>query len=335
MRIGVIGINHKLADLPLRDKLARACQRRFSPDRSLNGHHACVLLSTCNRTEIYFSSSDLPLTHTYLLGILRNDVEGEFDQKLYSYFGHDCFLHLSRVTSGLDSALVAETEIQGQVKDAYELAAKFKQLPSELHFLFQKALKIGKQIRSALPNKPGQPQLEHAVLSAGQEVFKENLNPKILFVGASGVNLRVLQLLKSRRYSDITLCNRTLVKAEQVAAQSKVELLQWNDLNQWSNFDWIICGTKAPRPVIKQKTAHCNAKLIIDLGVPRNVEPELQAMCDVLNIDQINCSLQHKREILAEALARAEELAIECVKKVTLGSARLSVPVSAMQNCFL
>lgn len=312
MRIGVIGINHKLADLSMRDTLARACQRRFSPDRSTHGNHTCILLSTCNRTEIYFSSLDLPQTHTYLLGVLRNEVEGEFDQKLYSYFGYDCFLHLARVTAGLDSALVAETEIQGQVKSAYEMATAFIDLPSELHFLFQKALKIGKQIRSALPNKPGLPQLEHAILAAGQRVFKEDLGAKILFVGASGINQKILGLLKTRRYSNITICNRTLSKAEQLAEQYKVQLLPWQQLENWSNFDWIICGTKSPRPLIRSQRGMCSEKLIIDLSVPRNVEPELEAHNQVLNIDQLNLSLAHKRQFLAEALAKAEELAVQC-----------------------
>lgn len=291
----------------------------------MHGDQHSVLLSTCNRTEIYFSSPDLPTTHTYLLGILRNEVEGEFDQKLYSYFGYDCFLHLARVTAGLDSALVAETEIQGQVKGAYELASTYIQLPSELHFLFQKALKIGKQVRTSLPHKPGLPQLEHAILAAGQEIFKESLNPKILFVGASGINLKVLNYLKGRRYGDITLCNRTAVKAESLAEQYKVKVLPWQQLDEWSNFDWVICGTKAPRPVIRSTVAPCSAKLVIDLSVPRNVEPGLQG-CSVIDIDRLNQSLAHKRQFLAEALSRAESLAVECSLRLVRGQRLVVLP---------
>ena len=325
MRIGVIGINHKLADLGLRDKLARACQRRFSPDRSTHGAKAFVLLSTCNRTEIYFSSADLPQTHTYLLGVLRNEVEGEFDQKLYSYFGYDCFLHLARVTAGLDSALVAETEIQGQVKDAYEMASSFVSLPSELHFLFQKALKVGKQVRGALPNKPGLPQIEHAIVAAGRGVFKEDLVPKILFVGASGINQKVLHLIKARRYENITICNRTASKAEQLAEQYRVKTLPWDNLEQWANFDWIICGTKSPKPIIKPTPSFCGAKLIIDLSVPCNVDPTFKA-CTVLNIDQLNSEIAEKRQYLAESLVRAEELAIECSLRLLKERALVKLP---------
>src|SRR5262245_20986881 len=116
MKVGVVGINHKLADLKLREQLAKNCQKCFGSLRAVNEHHHFILLSTCNRTEIYFSSEDLTTTHTYLLSILRMEVEGEFDHKLYSYFGVDSFCHLTRVTLGLDSAIIGETEIQGQVK---------------------------------------------------------------------------------------------------------------------------------------------------------------------------------------------------------------------------
>src|SRR5262249_9126270 len=139
MRVGVVGINHRLADLKLREMLAKACQRRFGPAYYTPGEHTFVLLSTCNRTEVYFSSEELASTHTNLLKILRNDVNQEFDQKLYSFFGYDCFLHLSRVASGLDSASVLETEIQGQVKAAYENATDCISLPGDVHFLFQKS----------------------------------------------------------------------------------------------------------------------------------------------------------------------------------------------------
>src|SRR3954466_9975105 len=107
MRVGVVGINHKLADLKLRETLAKACQRRFSAGNSLHGNHSFVLLSTCNRTEAYFTSYELAETHTYLLNILRQEVFEEFDHKLYSFFGSDCFAHLARVTAGLDSAIIA------------------------------------------------------------------------------------------------------------------------------------------------------------------------------------------------------------------------------------
>ena len=108
---------------------------------------------------------NLAATHTYLLSILRVEVEEEFDHKLYSYFGVDCFSHLTRVTLGLDSAIIGETEIQGQVKLAYENTSDYHPLPEALHFLFQKSLGISKKLRSELQLGRGMPNLEHAALS--------------------------------------------------------------------------------------------------------------------------------------------------------------------------
>src|SRR5580704_12720984 len=101
MRVGVVGINYKLADVKLREELARACHRCFSFGQNIHTKHTFILLSTCNRTEVYFHSEDLPEAHSCLLSILRSEVDEDFDQKLYSYFGPDCFLHLCRVTAGL------------------------------------------------------------------------------------------------------------------------------------------------------------------------------------------------------------------------------------------
>ena len=312
MRIGVVGINHKLADLKLREALAKACQRRFSPDSSMHTDQAFVLLSTCNRTEIYFYSEDLPSSHTYLLAILRNEVDQEFDQKLYSYFGFDCFQHLCRVTAGLDSAIIAETEIQGQVKAAYEKAAVYIDLPAEVHYLFQKALKIGKQVRFDFPSKPGLPDLEHAIYTMGAHVFKDFL-PKILFVGASDINFKILSFLKTRRYRDITLCNRTLKNSHLASIAHGVQILEWEKLSEWQNFDWIICGTKSPNYLITPRGSTfepIERKLVIDLCVPRNVDPQL-ALNDnmtLLNIDQINGNLKHRRHSLLASITKAEEI---------------------------
>ena len=120
MRIGVLGINHKSSELPVREMLARACLCKFAKQAEIAQELYCVVLSTCNRTEIYFSADDLAVAHTLILSCLREEVPEPFEHKLYTYFGFDCFLHLAMVTSGLDSVILGESEIQRQVKIAYE-----------------------------------------------------------------------------------------------------------------------------------------------------------------------------------------------------------------------
>lgn len=318
MRVGILGINHKLASLELRELLAQTCHQRLASDQSMHGEHHLILLSTCNRTEVYFSSEDLTLTHSYLLNILRRGVNEDFDQKLYSYFGQDCLAHLCRVTTGLDSAIVAETEIQGQVKNAYEKAKEHRQLPHEMHYLFQKALQIGKKIRNVLPAKPGLPDIEHAIVQTGESLLKEKGNAKILFVGASNINIKILAHLKHKNYSDITLCNRSYDNAKNIAQQYQIPCIAWELLQTWQTYDWVILGTKAPDYLIHAQQPmieRTRQKLIIDLSVPRNVDPAIgnHPHITLLNIDQVNQQLKIRKEHLHSSLALAETMVNEAI----------------------
>lgn len=319
MRVGVLGINHKLADLELRELLAKACQRRLAPGLSTHGEHSFILLSTCNRTEVYFSSEELAATHSYLLSILRNDVCDDFDQKLYSYFGQDCLLHLCRVAAGLDSAIVAETEIQGQVKNAYEVAKEYYRLPFEQHYLFQKALGIAKKVRGVLPTKPGVPDIEHAIYQTGEHLFENVQQPSILFVGASEINEKILSSFVSKQLNNISLCNRSSEKGQKLAAKYYIPFVPWNDLQRWHEFDWIILGTKAPEYLLNQQSSSkkIGKKLIIDLSVPRNADPILARHPEItlLNIDQINRRLKIRRERLMHSLNQAEEMISEAIQQ--------------------
>lgn len=310
MRIGVIGINHKLADLKLREVLAKAFQKRFSNLKVVHPGHSMILLSTCNRTELYFSSEDLSNTHTYILTALREELKADFEQKLYSFFHKDCFTHLAKVTSGLDSAIMGETEIQGQVKAAYLGACMSQRLEKELHFLFQKSLKIGKEIRTQIPIERGVPDLEHACLHMGKRFFKSVESQKVLFIGASDINLKIIRFFQTRGIHDITLANRTESTAKKLAARLGLATLPWERLSRWKEYDWIIFGTKAPDYVISlsaTETRPPGCKLLIDLCVPRNVDPEIA--CDSIrlaNIDEINSSLHARGKRLFDFAKEAE-----------------------------
>lgn len=311
MRVGVLGINHKLADLKLRERLAKACQKWFGALQAVHQQHSFILLSTCNRTEVYFSSDDLTTTHTYLLSILRVEVEGEFDHKLYSYFGVDCFCHLTRVTLGLDSAIIAETEIQGQVKLAYESTAECHTLPKDMHFLFQRALGIAKKLRNELQLGRGMPNLEHAVLQMGKNIFQAPEQVRLLFVGASEINRRILIFLKNKNFHNIFLCNRSDEQAYALAEQYGVNHFSWSQLDSWLEYEWVIFGTKSPEYLISHKQADkktVKRKLILDLCVPRNVDPRLGQHPEItlFNIDQINRSLSIRSHRMMHILAEAE-----------------------------
>ena len=308
MLIGCLGINHKLARLGLRDAFAKVCEKRFHPALSLHLKSSFILLSTCNRTEIYFSSDDLGETHTYILSILREELQEDFDQKLYSFFGQECFYHLCRVTVGLDSALLAETEIQGQVKNAYENTLSYRKLPPEMHYLFQKSLKIGKQIRTEFNLGVGIRGLDSAVLSTGDHFFEKKEKPKILFIGSSSINEKILA---KKRMEGAFLMTRSFERGEQFQKKYGVKPVMWNP-EAWQEYDWVISGTKTDRYLVKPKKLN-EKKLIMDLSVPRNVDPILAKDPNVvlLNIDQLNRLLASGQRRLKDALNKADLLVKE------------------------
>jgi glutamyl-tRNA reductase len=307
MQIGIIGINHKSADLRLREKLAKEAERLFGPTHSAHSHFSYVLLSTCNRTEIYFHSENLTETHTYLLNTMRERIDEEFEHRIYSYFGIDCFLHLAKVTAGIDSALIGETEIQGQVKRAYEMAHAYRPLSAELHFLFQKCLKIGKNVRSEAQFLDF-PSLEEVILNVGQKLLGHLRARKILFVGLSEINYKIFTRFKKLGCAELFLCNRSFDKACKLAEKEEARLLSWEKLNTWSNFDLAIFGTKCPHFLVKREQLQFNSscKLIFDLSVPRNVDPKIGRHLTLLNIDQLNRAVDRKRREKALRIARLE-----------------------------
>ncbi len=329
MRFGVIGLNNKLADLRLREALAKACHRRFSAELGWDADHHGVLLSTCNRTEVYFCSEDLAATHTYLLRLLRADVGQDLEQKVYSFFGQECLLHLARVTTGLDSAIIGETEIQGQVRLAYEQAMSDRKLPKEMHFLFQKALKVGKQVRTSVPMSKWVPDLEHAVLSTGGALFLEPKQANLLFVGASDINNKILSFLKCKGFEKITICNRTDVRGGALAGCHGARVLPWEQRKSWVEYDWVIFGTKAPEYVATLQDlpqGRIPAKLVIDLSVPRNVDPAIASRgIQLLNIDEIQATLHRRCHHLADLLASAEELVASATRRQVMVHQRKDV----------
>jgi glutamyl-tRNA reductase len=278
MRIGVLGINHKSASFDLLERFTRASLKYFNSSvwASSLGY---VLLSTCNRAEIYFSATDLAGAHTYLLSILREEIRCEFEHHVYAYFGSDCFGHLARVTSGLDSALIGETEIQGQVKRAYEQAMAKRQLPNTLHFLFQKSLMLGKKTRQSL----GLLRTSSLEKTVFQLIEKRG---KTLLIGVSEINCKLLNCFKeTNRAADVTLCNRTAGKANELHTL----VLPWELLNaSLQCFDVLVFATQAPQFLLHAHSPLGSSKLIIDLSVPRNVDPLLGNTHLLYNIDQLN-----------------------------------------------
>jgi glutamyl-tRNA reductase len=182
-----------------------------------------------------------------------------------------------------------------------------------MHYLFQKSLKIGKRIRTDLPLGRGLPDIEHAIMNAGFHIFDNPEKARLLIVGVSDINRRILSFFDAKDFENITICNRSSASARAIAAKHKLLILDWEQLSQWPAYDWIIFGTKSSEHLISKKDLaekSIGHKLLIDLCVPRNVDPNLgrDPRITLMNIDQINRSLNIRRQRMMTLLSHAEDI---------------------------
>ena len=285
MHVGIVGINHKSASLSMRESLSRAFQKGFQKSEK------SILLSTCNRTELYFTSKSLAEGQIEILATLREVLHDQFEHLLYSYFGPDCFHHLGRVVSGIDSVIIGESDIQRQVKLAYEAARLRGELPYDLHYLFQKALKIGKEIRTTFLQKSYGVSLPSAIESLFIECRIEP-SEQILFVGNSSINRTLMRFLKERGWDEMALCTR--MKSGEYPLK---RVIHWDLPIEWSAYRVIICATDHDSYLLKEGERVGKSPLLIDLSMPRNIDPSLAHVPGVklYNIDQIGAISTQKK----------------------------------------
>lgn len=311
MRIAILGINHKSADLSVRELFARACYRCLHSESEMASAYACTCLFTCHRTEVYFSAEDLAVAHSELLHVLREEITTPFEHYLYTYFGVDCFLHLAYVTAGLDSAIIGESDIQRQVKLAYGQACLQASLPSCLHYLFQKCLKLGKYARAHLAFPAGQVTVPRMVYETSHCVFPAK-SMRILCIGNSEINRQVIAYFRQKGIHEIALCTRSVHSAQGFAMKHGVALLPWDEREAWIDYDLLICGTNASSFVVRWEEYIPSTRLIFDLGVPRNVDPQLARHPQVVlrNMDELGTMLE-RRQRTEGANIRAIESALQ------------------------
>lgn len=294
LQIGVVGVNFKTAELRLREAMAKTAQK-LAGEKSLFFPHPTVLLSTCNRTEIYFSSPDLAEAHSDLLSLLRSP----FEHRLYSYFGVDCLAHLCRVTAGLDSAIPMETEIQAQVKVAYGKAAEILALPSPLHYLFQKALKVAKSVRTRLSAERGAPTLFGTLWALAKEHMGDLQQRRILLVGHSEIHRGLAAYLAHRGVRNITFCTRSPEKVQSWSARGREEL------SRWPCYDLISCASASNDFLIRGMGK--TGTLLFDLSVPRNIDPRVATRgAHLYNIEQIGQIIEKQKSTTSFRLQEIE-----------------------------
>ena len=259
---------------------------------------------------------DLAVTHSVILQLLRQEIDSPFEHNLYSYFGDECFTHLAKVVAGLDSVILGESEIQRQVKKAYENALLYRpSLPSALHFLFQKSFKIAKELRSSTFFPKGSISIESALFHLFEQ-FGDKQCP-VLFVGNSAINRKILTFFRRKGVQNLTLCTRSIYSAQELLTDSdrQLKLIDWQMLNHWQDFPVVICGTNQTNylmtPAQLNNEKPIQTRLLVDLCVPRNVNPQIgrHPQITLFNIEEVSQLLRVKEgRFLQEILLCKESL---------------------------
>ncbi len=303
MHINVIGVNYRTCPVQTRENLFIPSDRLPEALEQLRTEYSqpeCVIISTCNRTEIYTASQQDP-PDCRLIAQFLGEFQGvsieKFADSMYAFEMEECVKHLFRVASSLDSMIVGETQITAQVKDAYHCALKHAHSGRTLNALFQRALAVAKKVRTRTRIGEGRVSVSSAAVAFAEKVFGKLSGKSVLVVGAGEMAELTLKHLMSRGATGVVVTNRTYEKALQLAETYGGEAVPLERLcDAISRSDIVVCSTSAAEHLIgKNEVEEClqlrNNRPIffVDIGVPRNVDPEIGSLDNVYlhNIDHL------------------------------------------------
>src|SRR2546425_2786671 len=215
MNLFCVGLSHHNADVEAREYFAG----HVESDRALRncGCNEALVLSTCNRVEVYAASEKRVSTDEIARCLVRDDGPHRFAPPFYRYEGEKCAQHLFRVASGLDSMVVGETEILGQAKKAYEAARIAGAAGRFLHRLFQRAFRVAKQVRTHTDITRGAVSVGSVAVDLAQRIFGDLADCKVLVLGAGETSERTVRALISSGVSDLRVSNRSMDRACELA----------------------------------------------------------------------------------------------------------------------
>ena len=332
MHIRVLGLNHKTAPIEIREKVSFSSDKLDRALLALKGARAIkenLILSTCNRTELYAVIDD-GMAVRDPLGYFLADFHGldhaTLSQYLYEKSDKDAVNHLFEVVSSLDSMIVGETQIFGQVKDAYFKARSLHTLGKTLDFIFEEAIRVGKKVRTETQIGKGAVSTSTAAIELARKIFETLEGKTVLIIGAGKIGEMTVKNLHSRGVSTVLVANRTLQKAQELAQVFGGKAVSFDDLAAcMREADIIISSTSAPHFVITREQAAAvlaqrnNEPLFfIDLGVPRNIDPQANTIDNVYvyNIDDLASVRDANIRDRMAAAADAHAIIEQCVETV-------------------
>ncbi|MBS0213424.1 MAG: glutamyl-tRNA reductase [Proteobacteria bacterium] len=322
MPLLALGLNHLTAPLALREKVAfapEALPEALASLRAMAGVHEAALLSTCNRTELYAHidpQGEAALTR-WLAGH-HGLGHGELDDYLYRHLDARAVRHLFRVAAGLDSLVLGEPQILGQVKEAWRLARTAHALKTSLDRLFQHGFAVAKRVRTDTRIGAHPVSVAYAAVRLAQQVFARLDHASVLLVGAGETIELAARHLADANVRRLLVANRTLDHAQQLAHRFGGVALPLTDLDRHlAEADIVISATAAREPVIARAAVEHAIKarrhapmFLLDLAVPRDIETAVAALDDVYlyTIDDLDQAISENRRSRQQAASEAETL---------------------------
>ncbi|HEY2328707.1 MAG TPA: glutamyl-tRNA reductase [Verrucomicrobiae bacterium] len=329
MSVVVIGLSHRSAPVELRERFAFADEKIPGALKSLRESGIATeatILSTCNRVEIYATTSLAPekaFAELKKFLITHHAFDGFLNEELYTLTEPHSLHHLFKVACGLDSMVIGETEILGQLNDAYELARKNNSTGTRLNKAFQRAFNVAKHIRTGTNIQRGSVSVMSAAVELAEKIFSKLAEHEVLVIGAGETSEKTARALQSRGVKKITVTNRSPERAEILAKElggRAVPFENWPD--EFERIDIAISSTAAPTPILDRATLEPLMRrrrnrplLLIDIAVPRDIDPAVNALDNVYlyNVDDLQNIAADYLKLRQEEVARCEKIIAEKV----------------------
>jgi glutamyl-tRNA reductase len=296
MSIFCFGLSHETAAVDVRERFVipeSALPEALVRLKTMPGLNEGLIVSTCNRTEFYVTGEFGDRPAPAFFRSFYRDLRGDDETHLFRLWGNRCVRHLYRVTSGLESMVVGETEIFGQIKRAYEFASCAKTTGKFLNRLFQRSFQVAKQVRSSTAITRGSVSVGSVAVDLAEQIFGDLDGCKIMIVGAGETSEKTAKAFRSRGAEQIFVSNRSFERAQALAAITGGRAIQFQAWEQeFRDLDVLVSSTSAPHMIVTlDKLAHLlptrreRPLFIIDLAVPRDIDPAVQELPGVYLYD--------------------------------------------------
>jgi glutamyl-tRNA reductase len=345
-----LGISHKTAPVELRERVALPEGRAASVLRELVSSvniHEAVAISTCNRTELYLAVADDVEAETTALGILARQAEirpTELVAHLYSLRDEEAARHLFRVTAGLDAMIVGETEIQGQVKRAYELALVERTTSAIMNRLFREALAAGKRIRTETAIDSGRLSVSSVAVQLAREALGDLSGRRVIIIGAGETGELTAKALVEAGVTSVFVANRHYDRAIGLAQRFGGKAVRFDQLPaELEQADIVVSSTGSPHHIIERDDLEAVMEsrdhrplLLIDIAVPRDIDSRVAHLDGVVlrDIDDLQRVVERNLSGRTADAHRAEALIDHELARFTrwLGTLEVVPTIAALRR---